>query len=416
MAKKLSDKLRPASFRGVPFFVEDSGIGVGRRVQVHEYPKRDKAYVEDLGRATREIEVQAFVVGESYIEQANKLIEAAEKEGAGQLVHPWLGTMNVALKELMRVSFSKALGQAIVTLSFVEAGELAYPSAQVSTQAATRISAGNLQAASIQSFADKFSVKGFQDFVRDSAQGRLGDVLGVVSSSDVGKVLGMANGLARDAQTVMGYVSNPSAIGDKLMSMFGLSGVAGSVASWTSIVRSLARVSRSSSLSSSSSSYTTPSRQQVQTNTNAVNALTRQALLVQAVGASSLVGTDADVASAGMVPGATDMPAGQTTVSYQDMIAARDDLLAAIDAESLTADDAVYVALQEARAAVAKDIGTRARDNARLDVLRPNEVTPALVLAYDYYEDAAREAELVARNRIRHPGFVPVEPLKVLTR
>ena len=70
----------------------------------------------------------------------------------------------------------------------------------------------------------------------------------------------------------------------------------------------------------------------------------------------------------------------------------------------------------KARAAVWRDLTTRARENARLTTLTPTEVSPALVLAYDYYEDASREADIVARNGIRHPGFVPVEPLRVITR
>ena len=54
--------------------------------------------------------------------------------------------------------------------------------------------------------------------------------------------------------------------------------------------------------------------------------------------------------------------------------------------------------------------------NARLDTLTPPEVLPALVVSYDYYGDATRDAELVARNRVRHPGFVPALPIKVLTK
>ena len=37
----------------------------------------------------------------------------------------------------------------------------------------------------------------------------------------------------------------------------------------------------------------------------------------------------------------------------------------------------------------------------------PEATQPALVLAYGLYEDAGREAEIVTRNKVRHPGFVP---------
>lgn len=416
MAKKLSDSLRPASFRGVPFFVKDTGFGAGRRTQVHEYPQRDKPYVEDLGRATRELDFTGFLVGEDYVDQANRLIAALEKEGAGTLVHPWLGSLNVTLNALGRVGFNQSLGEASISLSFVEAGELEYPAAGTSTQAASRIAATNLQAASVGSFAEKFSVKGFQDFVTSAATGQLGNVFGVVSSSEVGKVLGSANDLGRAASTVAGFVSTPNALGTKLMGAFGLSGVASTTASWSSVVRSLSRVSGDSRLKKPAASAGTPSRKQSTANTTAINATTRQALLVQAIGASSLVGTASDVPAAGMVPGAVAVEAAAVKVSYQDMIGVRDELLAAIDAESLEADDAVYLALQAARNAVWADLTARARDNARLTTITPPEVLPALVVAYDYYEDAARDGELVSRNKIRHPGFLPVEPLKVMTR
>ena len=47
------EKLRPASFRGVPFKVVDDKTPVGRRVVVHEYPRRDSSYPEDNGKKTR---------------------------------------------------------------------------------------------------------------------------------------------------------------------------------------------------------------------------------------------------------------------------------------------------------------------------------------------------------------------------
>lgn len=38
------EKLLEASFRGVPFKVEEESAGTGRRVETHEYPNRDKPY------------------------------------------------------------------------------------------------------------------------------------------------------------------------------------------------------------------------------------------------------------------------------------------------------------------------------------------------------------------------------------
>ena len=38
------DRLQDASFRGVPFKVEEESAGTGRRVETHEYPNRDKLF------------------------------------------------------------------------------------------------------------------------------------------------------------------------------------------------------------------------------------------------------------------------------------------------------------------------------------------------------------------------------------
>ncbi len=39
------DRLQDASFRSVPFKVEEESAGTGRRVETHEYPNRDKPYI-----------------------------------------------------------------------------------------------------------------------------------------------------------------------------------------------------------------------------------------------------------------------------------------------------------------------------------------------------------------------------------
>jgi prophage DNA circulation protein len=401
-AKKLSLDLRSASFRGVPFEVDASDLGAGRRTQLHEYPQRDKPYVEDLGRATRELSFDAFVVGADYVAQATKLLAALETAGPGTLVHPWLGTLTVSLKDSAKVSFSAALGQARFSLSFIEAGELTFPSAATATQAQSRIAAGKLETAAGDSFASKFSIKGVQDFVAAAASGNLGSMLGIVSAGRLGAMLGYANSLAATVTTAIALISNPATLGWKLLGALGLSGLATTVAAWSSVVRSLARLVGGSDLAAPAApAVYTPSRQQAWVNASAVNAIARQALIAQAVGASSLVGTGAD----------TTPP-----LSHADMMAVRNELIAAIDAEALQADDGVYDALMAARAAVWADLTTRARDSARLTTLTPAETTPALVLAYDAYQDATRDAELVARNAVRHPGFVPARPLKLLTR
>lgn len=103
-------------------------------------------------------------------------------------------------------------------------------------------------------------------------------------------------------------------------------------------------------------------------------------------------------------------------MAYDDMIAVRDSLLSAIDNEMLkVSDDSVYSALSLAYSSVWNDMTVRAENKARLIDYTPEEIMPALVLAYDYYGDAARDTEIVERNGIRRPAFVSAKPLKLLS-
>lgn len=403
-AEKLSAALRPASFRGVAFSVDTSDMEAGRRTQLHEYPQRDKPYVEDLGRSARGISFDGFVVGADYVEQANKLLAALEEPGPGTLVHPWFGSLTVSLKDAARVSFDSGLGRARFTLSFIEAGELSFPAASQSTSAASRLAAVEVQNTAVESFIDRFSVDGFQDFVSLAAGDTLTSCLDYVGGGSIPGLdaLGYANRTADGLSSALGYLQMPSQLAWSVANSMGLASYAGTGLRWTGLVRSLVRLASSSRLARPSTpGVYTPSRQQIYMNNVATTDLVRQSILAQAVGASSLIGTPADTTP---------------RIAHAEMMAVRNELTAALDVESLTASDAAYTALQAARGTVWQDLTERSRDSARLTTLQPHETLPALVLAYDQYEDALRDSDLVARNGIRHPGFVPPAPLKALTR
>lgn len=415
-------QLQNASFRGVPFQVNAADVEVGRRVQVHEYPQRDMPYTEDLGRATRAFTVEAFVVGQDYIAQANALIAAAEQEGPGTLVHPWLGSMQVSMKELMRVRFDASLGMAVVAFSFVEGGELAFPSAADSTPKLSQIASDNLSFAGAESFADTFDVTGFPQYVADLAGFNIAKTFGFASTlgGSFPALGGWAKQLGGYATAAQGLLGLPSTLGAQIMDWFDMSSIVaslslGSAATGPTFATATAAAPVTDPLAAMALGIVnlagnggaggilnaplpvltaTPARQQSVVNNAAINAVVRRAMLAQAVGISSQV--DATV---------------QTTAH-----AVRNALCKALDLESLVADDGSYEALQAARRAVWTDMTARASGGARLLDFTPPDVMPALVLAYDRYEDAGRAVELAERNRINHPGFVPARTLQVLSR
>lgn len=90
---------RPASWRGIEFGIWNQESSFGRATALHGYPFRDPVWVEDLGRGTRRLGLVGFRVGDDVGELEREMIDAAEEEGPGQLVHPTLGLLKASLIE-----------------------------------------------------------------------------------------------------------------------------------------------------------------------------------------------------------------------------------------------------------------------------------------------------------------------------
>lgn len=55
-------RLRVAKFKGAPFYVDQQGRSSGRRTVVHEYPKRDIPYAEDMGRHALRYQITGYLI------------------------------------------------------------------------------------------------------------------------------------------------------------------------------------------------------------------------------------------------------------------------------------------------------------------------------------------------------------------
>ncbi|MCI0195456.1 phage major capsid protein [Cronobacter sakazakii] len=106
-----------------------------------------------------------------------------------------------------------------------------------------------------------------------------------------------------------------------------------------------------------------------------------------------------------------------TPATWDDLTDIRTALNAAIDSEQArTTDDAVFMALTRLRADLNNDISSRLAQVEKTISRIPSESLPAVVLAAQWFDDASRETDILYRNNIAHPGFVPVVPLRVPVR
>jgi DNA circularisation protein N-terminus len=114
--------LRFASFRGVPFYVEEAGGTHGGRHADHEYAGRNVPYAEPLGRKQRVWPITGYVLGPGFRAARNALMAACEDDSVGELVHPALGILLVVCRNMAWTESREARGRCIFSLEFAEAG------------------------------------------------------------------------------------------------------------------------------------------------------------------------------------------------------------------------------------------------------------------------------------------------------
>jgi prophage DNA circulation protein len=142
------------SFRGVEFFVNNVESTIGRRTVVHEFPGRNLPMVEDLGLMARRFSLDCYVLGEDYFDQRDALVREFELGGTGPLVHPYWGTMTVAVTGGVRIRETTAEGgMARISVNVVRSDiEDVQPTESPDTEQATRDAADEAVTASSEQF------------------------------------------------------------------------------------------------------------------------------------------------------------------------------------------------------------------------------------------------------------------------
>jgi prophage DNA circulation protein len=380
------DQLRPASFRGVPFFVDNASGTAGRRIVLHEYPKRDKPLSEDMGRASREFTLECFVVGPDYMQARDQLLDALEKAGPGELVHPWRGSLHVVARPATFRESKDEGGMCTFSIPFVEAGELVYPSSRPLSGWSVKSASSGSRLAALDRFLRIFGTSGRAGFVGDSAASQLVSRLQSLSGLSRYAPGGWSGQLSQLSSLASDLVKSPDRLGSSITPIFtGFSGAQS--------VQGLSQVG--SDWVVDDPIYATPDRLAEAANARALD----QFLQVNAL------------------CGACDAAVNTSWLSYDDAVSARDSLAKSIEFQEVQAsDDVLFRQLVNLRSETVTGITRSAASSPRLVEITPKSVVPALVLAYDMYEDPlAREVQIVGRNKIAHPGFVPVETLSVLS-
>ena len=394
------DNLRPASFRGVPFFVEGADQQGGRRQAVHEFPQRDDVFVEDLGLRPHEFRIDGYVLGADYMAARDALIQAANEAGPGTLVHPYRGSLTVSCLDWTMRESDREGGIAWVTLTFIASATPEQPAAAPDTGAGIEAAAAAAGTEAVAGLPSRFSTAGLQGFVTTAAAARITGTADALERS-FSRLRGARDALStatRQLQTVRaGALDLARSAPDLGGAVAGLIASARLLAATprTALTELLALVGYHSG---DRAPGATPAR------------------LAEARNAAGLERLVTLVAAAEAARAVRDLSfeSYDEAVATRDLIAERLDEAATVLADA--GDDAGFNALNALRLAVVRDVTARGGSLARVYRYVPPSTEPALVTAHRLYGDAGRAAEIVERNAVRHAGFLPGgEALEVLT-
>lgn len=427
------DQLQPASFRGVSFQVDTIEHQAGDNVVLREYPFQDLPTVFRMGEGTEEIKFSAYVIGDDYTTQRDRLREVLTGEGV--LIHPTASTVRAFVngKYSIKENPTAEGGMARFDLTFVRAEVRRYPAGVTNSGQSAKDKADAARAATVDNFASGFDITDKPGWVADRAVARVKDSVSVVWDN-MGKVSGgmgdFTNAVIGNYQSVRDGVASlvrqprllASGVSDLLSLPADLS--AASARDYAASFENLFNISPSlprrdfetSSLpptstyamygtgDSSALGLNTPARQQLGVLNDANDQLVESLALcgwVKAIASVELTGYD-------------DAMALRAKAHAQTMRLLLRSSTAA--ASSVIPTEAWHDAMVAMLSACLADIRDRSSDLVRLTTYTPDGWMPVWLVSYKLFGTADYADEILAMNpHIEHPLLVPPgKPLRVM--
>lgn len=406
------DKLRPASFRGVHFYVESDTGSYGRRIVTHEYAMRDDPFPEDLGRKAEKWKVKGYVVGENAEAQKNAIVAACRMRGAAMLQLP-AEPARMAVLQTLSVSRSRDVyGMFVLEFEFGEAGSS--PALTPIIVFASAITLGVPVA--VTAFTDLYSssFRGYDvlQYVTDRAITRVqtfaSDVVSTLQSTPVDDTA-LAAALVRDATDMFQFAANyvrptngdpdPSSIVQAVSDL--MAGLSDALVV-NNAMPAFKAMAQFSVLEDEEVTLPTSSRPWV----TAASLPYSASDIADIKNAAAFNGI---VRSFGLIGYARSI-ADYEFKARGAAIQARADLVELTNAQLVrfTHGEAVK-ALVAARDYAVKAVTKQMADISPVVIIEAPQSAPSLYWAYRLYEDVERATELADRNGVSTPAFMPVQ-------
>lgn len=370
----------PASFRDIPFHMESNELSFGPKTAIHEFPKRDQNFIEDMGRRTKGYSITGYFLGNNYLTVKNLFIDTIDQyKGRGILIHPYYGRLSIIITSEVNISESTSEGGfARFTFSCMEEKVSDMP-VVIPATAPGLLDAINAAINEAMAAFDKlFSFVDAAQSAIDKSVAIINNVTVAISTAKVAarKIKTFQNSLEAIYNNLNALVNVPSELAKVFVDLFGAD------ISVDAISQNLTFTSIDSEVDS----------------------------VEQVAAFNSLVGNLAVIQACQSV-------AYLTFTDYQQAIGLKAQIGAAIDIRMETADPSLYDALHALRGALILDIDTRSDGLPSVRTIEIAAAAPSIVLAYDLYEDVSFSEDIVNRNNLQHPGFIQGNtPIEVISR
>ncbi|MGK4788862.1 DNA circularization protein [Salmonella enterica] len=441
------------SFRNIPFLIyKEQRERGGRHIVKREYPLRESGGADDLGPKLPAFTFTVIVQGDDAQAQRKALRDALYAPGAGELVHPDYGTLNVLIDNFeSRYNVSEQRVVEFTITAVPQANDTA-PDAQQDTAAALTQKTGSGLNSVFNTLADGWSVvsdnlhdlQAMMDTVSEkidalentvSSVGILQDISAFAASFTAmkGNITSLITSPLRMAQQFAGVFSGlialPSVPSMSLLRNHTGTTPSGSLAVPDEAVRSQGGTQLYQSLSAFYDTLTTQDARRsltgltpaTQNNIRLLQSVMQSAVvLAQAQTAGSLLtiavaqaGVPASAPLSGSGTGAgVDASAPVSLLqSAGDVRAVSHALGQSLDAQVLAFSGQGFtrtaLALREARLALVEDLTTRGVHLPGTSSVAVRTTQPALVTLYRATGNSVQWQRFVRRNNVIHPLFVP---------
>lgn len=381
------DRYLQASFRNVKFYVPSHEHIGGRRNAVHELPGRDVPDVRDLGSKIKRYNFEAYVIGEDYDITRNALLDALDRGGVGKLVHPYLGTIRVSVESYNLREQSTETRIARFSINFIQSGLQQYPQEDVApSEEVSQKKSASLSA--IQNdFEQNYDITNQTYSVVQNVKDNL-DIC-VERMEQNRKVVSVSSEFQSDLNYIKANLASlafdSEALGSSFLNLINFGSDLG-LRVFT-LTPENARIQYDEQRNLWQSFDSVPLNQVNSTDpSDILTNLMQRVAVVSAAGLFSVM----DFSS-------WDEAKDAQTVLYDKMQ----------ELAEASLDDEFYATIQDLQVAVFNDFESRDFNLPRLIEYTPNITTNTLFLSHYLYGDIEREQEIIDRNKINHPGFVP---------